>query len=191
MTGTKKALRRELLEIRSRMTEAEWIEKSRRIRLALLEHTLVTEAERILCYVNYGNEVETLGFLEECLKRGKAVYCPLVSGGAMDFYRITATRELRPGFHGILEPAGDAANLFVQEMGTSGQTAALMVLPGVGFDRQRHRIGYGGGYYDRYLERVPGLTTLALAFSFQVREQIPYEPHDICPQVLLTENGEV
>lgn len=191
MTGTKTALRKELLDRRNRMTKPERTEKSRRILAALLEHTLVSEAEQILCYVNTGNEVETIRFLEACLKRGKAVYCPLVSQGDMDFYRIVTTRQLQPGFHGILEPPGEPSSLFSPGKTACGEPAPLMVLPGVVFDRQHHRIGYGGGYYDRYLERVPGLTTLALAFSFQVREAIPYEPYDICPQILLTENGEV
>ena len=68
---------------------------------------------------------------------------------------------------------------------------SLIVIPGAVFDIQHHRIGYGGGYYDRFLEKVPGIATVALAFSFQIQEAIPFDTHDICPQVIITEKGEV
>ena len=60
-------------------------------------------------------------------------------------------------------------------------------MPGVVFDLQRHRVGYGGGFYDRFLEQHPGLTTVALAFEFQVREEVPFEEFDIRPAKVVTE----
>ena len=129
--------------------------------------------------------METAEILKYCLKEGKAVYCPRVTGKEMDFYRISAVEELAAGFHGILEPPGAPERLF-----RPGKKA-LMVMPGVVFDRQHHRIGYGGGYYDRYLQGLQGIVTAALAFSFQVVEEIPAEPHDIRPQIILTEDCEI
>ena len=63
----------------------------------------------------------------------------------------------------------------------------LMLMPGACFDRELHRIGYGGGYYDRFLEAHPHFTTAALAFTLQCLEQIPWDPHDIRPEYLFTE----
>ena len=64
-----------------------------------------------------------------------------------------------------------------------------MIMPGVAFDNQRHRVGYGGGFYDRYLEKWPKLKTAAVAFSCQLFEAVPFEAFDILPQILVTENG--
>ena len=64
---------------------------------------------------------------------------------------------------------------------------ALMIMPGVAFDRANHRVGYGGGFYDRYLEKHPQLERVAIAFSFQMLPEVPTEPTDICPQIIVTE----
>jgi len=188
MVGLKKDIRKEILAIRESMEEQAWREKSRRIIGTLTGHPRFLSAEHILCYVNYRREVETTAFLEYCLRIGKAVYCPKVKGTEMEFYRIFAMEELEPGFHGILEPPPEEGNLFLPE-GKEGNT--LIVMPGAVYDRHRHRIGYGGGYYDRYMGKIPGVFSIAPAFSFQVRDEIPYETHDIHPHVILTEEGEV
>ena len=60
-------------------------------------------------------------------------------------------------------------------------------MPGVAFDEERHRIGYGGGFYDRFLEAHPKLSRVALAFEFQVKKEVPYETFDICPEKIVTE----
>lgn len=162
-------------------------QKSRRIKEALLRHPFYLSAEYILCYVNYRTEVETLGLIEESLTRHKRVYCPLVCGKSMDFYEIASIEELQEGFHGILEPPKREDGLFVPE---GREACTLLVMPGAVFDKKHHRIGYGGGYYDRYLQRAGQIATVAVAFSFQVKEAVPYEVHDVCPQRILTEDGE-
>ena len=96
----------------------------------------------------------------------------------MIFYKLTDFSQLEPGYFGIPEPA-------------SGEIAdwpkALMIMPGVAFDRANHRVGYGGGFYDRYLEKHPQLERVAIAFSFQMLPEVPTEPTDICPQIIVTE----
>lgn len=186
---TKKEIRREVLAVREAMDETVWKESSRRIVQNLIRHALFAAAEHILCYASYQREVETAEFLEYCLSAGKYVYCPRVSGKDMEFYRIFSTEELETGFHGIPEPPARADLLYRRTKNMRGRS--LIVMPGAVFDRQRHRIGYGGGYYDRYLEKVPGIATAALAFSFQIQEAIPFDGHDICPQVIITEKGEI
>ena len=63
-----------------------------------------------------------------------------------------------------------------------------MIMPGVAFDRENHRVGYGGGFYDRFLEKHPDIQRIAVAFSFQMMSEVPVEPTDIFPQIIVTEN---
>lgn len=189
MKNVKKELRKEVLACRAAMPEHEWQEKSAQIRSRILSLPAFLAAEHVLCYVNYKKEAETLTLLKECLRLKKHVYCPHVTGTEMDFYEISDISELHKGFHGIPEPEQRAERLF--RMTGQEQELILMLMPGAVFDRAHHRIGYGGGYYDRYLKQYlsESLCTAALAFTFQVREQIPYEEHDICPDMIITETG--
>jgi len=96
----------------------------------------------------------------------------------MVFYKLTDFARLEPGYFGIPEPvSGEIVNW----------SKALMIMPGVAFDRANHRVGYGGGFYDRYLEKHPQLERVAIAFSFQMLPEVPTEPTDICPQIIVTE----
>lgn len=99
----------------------------------------------------------------------------------MIFYQISQPEDLEPGYFGIREPK---TSLPVAD-GEDG----LMIMPGVAFDNQRHRVGYGGGFYDRYLSRHTSHFTAALAFEFQMMEEVPTEPTDLLPDVVITENN--
>lgn len=97
----------------------------------------------------------------------------------MIFYEITSMDDLEPGYFGILEPKEGLA----KATGEDG----LMIMPGVAFDPFRHRVGYGGGFYDRYLSVHTKHSTAALAFEFQMLEEVPVEPTDLLPDVVITE----
>ena len=109
---------------------------------------------------------------------GKEIAVPKVQGLDMIFYKLTDFAQLAPGYYGIPEPV-------------SGEIVqwedALMIMPGVAFDRQNHRVGYGGGFYDRYLEKHPRVKRVAAAFEFQLLPQVPTEPTDISPEIVVTE----
>ncbi len=111
--------------------------------------------ERILVYANYNHEVVTGFIIKEAWKAGKEVAVPKVVGKDMVFYKLTDFARLEPGYLGIPEP--------VWGRSSTGQEA-LMIMPGVAFDRANHRVGYGGGFYDRYLEKHPQLERIAIAF---------------------------
>lgn len=195
----KKELRKEVLAVRDNMPESEWQEKSRRIEVALMKLPEFQSSEHILCYVNYKREVKTLSLIEKSLALGKHVYCPVVCQKSMEFYEIFSAEELESGYHGILEPKlREEKRRF--SMPIEGK--CFMVMPGAVFDSGHHRIGYGGGYYDRYLAEIAinsqkkgmqgdkaELFAVAVAFSFQIKDRIPYEIHDVCPQIIVTENG--
>ena len=138
------------------------------------------DSRRILAYVDFRREVPTRGLLERAFADGKEVAVPRVEHQRMSFFKIASLQDLQPGSFGIWEPIGDKEAFWPD---------ALMVMPGVAFDRQRHRIGYGGGYYDRYLAELGGMKTVALAYAFQLFDSVPYEETDYMPDILLTEEG--
>lgn len=170
-------------EERRKLSPGQREQKDQRIRERLLENPRFEAAQDILCYVSYGAETDTLGLIQRALVLGKRVFCPRVSGKGMVFCRIGSLKELRPGFRSIPEPKEGAKPWL-----NSG--AALAIVPGCAFDRAGHRIGYGGGYYDRYFgaipeERRPYLA--GLCYACQLVEQIVPLPHDIPMDLILTE----
>lgn len=175
---TKKDIRKYIYGVRKKCTDQEIENWSRKITEKVLSHPAFIQAEKIMVYADYNHEVITRYIIEEAWKLKKEVAVPKVSGKDMIFYKLTDFSQLEEGYYGIPEP-------------TKGQIAdwqdALMIMPGVAFDRDNHRVGYGGGFYDRFLEKHPGLVRLAIAFEFQILEQVPVEPTDILPQIIITE----
>ena len=132
----------------------------------------------LLAYADIRHEAGTSLLVQKALADGKEAALPRIEGRKMVFYKIHSLDELKPGTMGIPEPQGG-----VPADGEGG----LMIMPGVAFDRSLHRIGYGGGFYDRYLSQFTDLTRIAIAFSFQVFDRIPWEETDIDPQMLVTD----
>ena len=97
----------------------------------------------------------------------------------MIFYRLTDFSQLEAGYFGIPEPREDGQVVSWEE--------AMMVMPGVAFDANCNRVGYGGGFYDRFQEKHPKIQRVAVGFSFQMLPEVPTEETDICPQVIVTE----
>lgn len=176
----KKLIRKEIFRRRKEASQEEldiWSD-------AIIEKVLATDmyknCETIYTYVAYKREVETKGLIQQAWKDGKKVAVPRVEGPVMNFYYITSLDQLENSDMGIPEPKPE---------NPADDEYALMVMPGVAFDRTMNRIGYGGGFYDRYLEEHPNLKRLAIAFEFQfVEGPLPTEPTDICPEMIITES---
>lgn len=145
--------------------------------LALPEYK---EADCVFAYMDCKNEVETKKVIEQCWKDKKTVAVPKVFGEIMRYYAITSYEDLEEGYFGIREPKSEELEEVIQENG-------LMILPGVAFDEARHRVGYGGGFYDRYLEQHPDMKKIAFAFEFQVFPKVPFETFDRQPEKIITE----
>lgn len=151
------------------------------------------QAEAVLTYINFRSEVDTLFLLEQSFADKKLVFAPKVSGREMEFFQIFGEKDLIEGYHGIREPKeGKSYTDWVSQCKALEKRMVLICLPGAAFDRKGHRIGYGGGFYDRYLSGLPKtvspqITTAALAFNCQIFEEIPWELHDICPEKIITE----
>lgn len=162
MTAEKRQIRHKMLALRDALTAQEQQRAACLITERLLGHQWFYRAESLLCYVSYGSELDTRELIIEALRLGKQVCVPRVGENhRMDFFQIGALEELQPGFHGILEPSESAPVYSVKDHGKAGgdDTAALMLMPGVAFDPYGNRLGYGGGYYDRYLAAHPQFQT--------------------------------
>lgn len=175
---TKKDIRKYIYGVRKKCTDQEIEKWSRMITDKIVALPCFIQAERVMVYADYNHEVITRYIIEEAWKQKKEVAVPKVCGKDMIFYRLTDFAQLEEGYYGIPEP-------------TEGETAdwqeALMIMPGVAFDRANHRVGYGGGFYDRFLEKHPALIRVAAAFEFQILDQVPAEATDILPQIIVTE----
>ena len=177
----KKEIRKKIFKVRKEHTNA-WIrENSLRITEALTQLPEYRNAERIMAYADYNHEVITRYIIEQAWKDGKEVAVPKVFGKDMVFYRLTDFSQLESGYFGIPKPKEDGETVSWEE--------AMMVMPGVAFDINCNRVGYGGGFYDRFLEKHPEVCRVAVGFSFQILPEVPTEPTDIRPQVIVTEEN--
>ena len=176
---TKEELRKIVKGYRKTLSNEDAAIKSITILNKLFETEQYKNAECVYCYIDFRNEVKTMPLVRKALKDGKRVAVPRISGETMEFYYINGHDELEEGNFGIMEPSM-ACKL-------ASETDALMIMPGMAFDKDRHRIGFGGGFYDRYLERENTHFKIALAYHFQIFEQVPHEPHDICPDMVISD----
>lgn len=187
MEQTKAEVRARALALRDEIPAQERMRCSEKIVKNLTDHACYREAQALLIYVSFRSEVDTISLIERAFADEKAVFVPRVAGREMDFFRIKALSDLEEGYHGILEPQSHIKEVYAPSVGK-----AVMCMPGAAFDRAHHRIGYGGGYYDRYLSGLSGqaedvICTAALAYDCQILEEIPWDSHDICPRWIVTE----
>lgn len=176
----KKQIRTEVKRHRKESSLQSITENSLKISKTFLELPEYREAEYIFAYIDCKNEVQTGEILKKCWQDGKHVAVPKVFGEIMRFYEIFSYEDLEEGYFGIREPKHLQLQETVAEDG-------LMILPGVAFDEEKHRVGYGGGFYDRYLEEHPDMKKIALAFEFQIFEEVPFESFDKQPDKIITE----
>lgn len=136
--------------------------------------------ECVLCYISTEIEVDTVCFVNDLLSAGKAVYAPRCSGKEMKFIRFSDFSELKAGAYGILEPDGtEEFSVFEQSSGS------LCIVPALSFSRDGFRLGYGGGYYDRFLKDYGGLSAGICYGDFI--GYVPRESFDVPVQILITE----
>ena len=141
------------------------------------------KAELLLFYVSYRSEADTLQLLKEALGAGRKVAVPKVAGTDMVFYRITNFSQLVKGYKGILEPDTECCEVITDDL----PKHTLLFVPGCAFDEKGGRMGYGGGFYDRFMEAYPEVLRVALAYEEQLVEEVPREVHDKIVDVIVTE----
>lgn len=176
----KKRIRKEVLIARNNLSLAEREGAAVLLAERICGHPWFYHAEMILAFVSYGSEIDTAKIINEALKLGKKVYVPKVQGEDMNFYRICNWSELEEGYKGILEPTG-ATECYAYQPREAEKV--LMLMPGAVFDKNRNRIGYGKGFYDRFLsdKQKLQLRTIGVGFQCQLVEALEAEEWDIRP----------
>lgn len=179
-------LRSEILSRRDQLTDRQRLEKSEQIGATLLSTDAVASSNSIFIYVSFRSEVQTISLIRSLIRMGKNVSVPLtrVAEKLLDIVVIEDPgRDLSPGYCNILEPTEQvaAANTI------SPEALDLIVLPGSVFDERGGRFGYGGGYYDRLLARIPATARYGLAFELQVVKKLYLQPHDQILDAIITE----
>ena len=181
----KKKLRRQVLACRAALTEPERERGKLLITERILGHQWYYLSDTILGFVSYGSEICTTEILENALQDGKRVYVPKVEGQEMRFCRIHSLSELKEGYKGIPEPE-DNTESYEYDPGEAAK--CLLLMPGSAFDPLGRRMGYGGGFYDRYLadKEALRLHSIGIGFRCQQVETVPTEDTDLKPyQVIL------
>lgn len=185
---TKQGLRNRYLSYRNELSAGTRKEKSKKIWELLKKEDVFQRAKAVLVYLDYRSEVITTGLVEELLCSGeKRVFAPKVEGMDIRFYEIASMEDLSEGYQGIREPKAEESRLFTPEL--SRAMDCLILVPGAVFDRQRGRMGYGKGFYDRYLAAFPSLCSAALAFDCQIAKKVPEEAHDKKTDMIITETS--
>lgn len=178
----KNLIRKQMKQLRADMTRTERFEKSMQIFEKLITVPEFKRADRIYTYVSMDNEIDTIMLIDYSLSIEKRVFVPRVSGKDMEFYEISDISELSPGYMGIYEPDINGKEPDYSRTG-------FMCMPGLAFDRSYNRIGYGGGFYDRYLSVENKLYKAALAYEAQLLESIPAQDGDVRPDMIVTEEN--
>ena len=178
---TKKELRRQILAARKALTNEEVSVRSRQICDHIIDSPLYAKATDICIYMPIRNEVDVTLLISRATDDGKGIWIPKVIGEEMIFNAYEEDNlELSESF-GIPESKSDRV--------LEPDENTLIIMPGAVFDISGNRIGYGGGFYDRYLEKHPQCSTIALCYDLQIVDEIPAEAHDIRPGAVFTESG--
>ena len=180
--GTKEDIRKQILAVRAGISKAERRAAEAAIAERLMQTDFYKNARCIYCYASFRDEAGTAQIIEGSLRQGKRVAAPRVVGRrGMEFFFIKSRADLRPGTWNIPEPGPWCAKAPLPDEET------LVILPGAAFDRSGARIGYGGGFYDAYLDGNDRCIRAALAFDAQLVEKVPAEEHDVRAEYIITE----
>ncbi len=159
--------------------------KSCIIKDKLLSLNCFKGAQTVMFFLSFGSEVNTFPIIDKALKLGKRVVVPKTIPDRREMIPsllLDLSADLEPGLKGILEPKASSLRP------VPAKEIDLVVVPGVAFDSYGNRLGYGGGYYDRFFQLLKENTPLvALAFAGQLVEEVPINPHDKKVGVLITE----
>jgi len=182
----KQYIRRLIRAVRRGLSEAERLAHSRRVWERVAALPCYQHARVVLGYMAFDHEVLTDGLMQQTMASGKQLVLPMVLGDRQDMalYVIEDLGcDVAPGYRGILEPQPQRTRAVAPE------TLELALIPGVAFDLRGGRLGFGTGLYDRLLSRLPrGIPTVGLAFDFQVIPRLPFQPHDMLLEAIVTEH---
>ena len=180
----KNKLRRGLLKKRKDLPPSVSQEKSSLILKVLLSEKAFIDASSVALYFSVNGEVDTREIFKKCIDLEKKVFFPKTRGSDLAFLRTRNVEELTPGAFAIPEPPADAESARSDELD-------LVLVPGVAFDLSGNRIGYGKGFYDRFLKDIPRRARFGLAYRFQVLKSVPSNETDVKAGCIITEDGAI
>ena len=183
-TSNKRLLHKEIRDNMSVLEQEVASENITQNVLALLESDF-KGANIFLCFYPFGSEVDLLPLYKELLEDSKKLYFPIsvVVDNSLDFRRINnLENDFSEGFHGIMEPRDDCESLYI-----AGEQI-ICITPGLVFDRNFNRMGYGGGFYDRFFAKHPEIIRIAPIFNHQLEDEITVSSHDLPMDYIVTEN---
>lgn len=176
----RQAIRRQMREQKRALTPRQIEAASEALAQRLFSHPLYRDASAIYGYLSYNQEVRTAPILRRAWQDGKRVAVPRVTDeGKMVFLWLDERSVIAPGYCGIPEPLGGEA---------AHDATALVLMPGLAFDAAGNRMGYGGGFYDRFLAEEPQHPTIALCYDFQLFPQLEAQAHDRPVDVVLSQS---
>ncbi len=173
----KKELRKWIREQKRAMTPQMVAQASAELAQKLFATSFYRNANTIYGYLPYNQEVRTVPILEQALQDGKKVAVPKVYGDTMRFIYLDDLSQVAPSDMGIPEP--------IQDEPIASDQTALVLMPGLAFDQNGNRMGYGGGFYDKFLAAEPEHPTVALCYGFQMVDAIPTDDYDIPVDLVL------
>lgn len=178
----KRRLRRELKQAAADLGEEYCERADREIYSRILSMAEYEKAHTVFCFAGTEREIDTVPVLLDALKRGKRLGLPkCISKGIMEVYEIRSLQDLKPGSYGILEPDSGCAFINPDDID-------LSLIPCLSAGPDGKRLGYGGGYYDRYLGQVSG-TKAVLCRGRMMRQNLPTEEHDVPVDMVVSETG--
>ena len=177
----KKALRRKIGAKKRALTQAQIESRSAALSQKLYETAQYQKAKSLYAYLSFNQEVRTDPIIERAWADGKRVAVPKVVGDEMIFIWIDSFDNLasQGAFH-IMEP--------IENGPVADDETALILMPGLAFDPEGHRVGYGGGFYDRYLAAQPNHPTVALCYDFQMFDHLDVNDFDVPVDVIITDS---
>lgn len=186
LAASKADARKKFIRERSRMAEKEVEDLSKKINSTIMKLPQYERAETIMLYLSFNNEINSLPLIEDCFKRGKKVVVPYCKKEGIEIIPTELndmSLELRRTKFGYLETKKE----FVKPV--PYENIDLIVVPGLAFDSQCHRLGFGAGYYDRFLSKIDeDILTIGIAYDFQILELIPEKENtDIPLDYVITE----
>lgn len=179
---SKNEARERVKKIRNSLSEKQAEMMNRRIAESVITMDEFQRTETVYIYKSINNEVDTDSIITTALNARKTVALPRVNDGNMNFYGIASIEDLFFGYMGILEPTDNPYNIVNTDEG-------IAIVPGLAFDTQCHRVGYGGGFYDSFLSKHPGLIKIGIAYSSQMFDDIETDENDVPMDMVITDKG--
>lgn len=181
----KKLIRKEILEKRKNLSQETRSAYSKKIIDKIFNSEAYKNSKTIMTFISFSDEVDTHDFIKKAIEDGKKIVVPITypKTKALKPSWVKDFDELEPGFYDILAPKKE------YERFIDSKEIDLIIVPGVAFRKDGYRVGYGGGYYDRFLSKLPNTPKIAIGFNIQVVEDLPTDNFDIPVDYIYTERN--